>query len=66
MYLDLETLREDYKIPSKEIIDSCMAVLLQSENKDETLTVAEQIAFGTLAHYKALVVEDKDKPEKDK
>lgn len=47
MYLDLNQLKEEYKIPSKEIIDSCLGVLLQSENKDAHLTVSEQIAFGT-------------------
>lgn len=61
MYLDLNQLKEEYKIPSKEIIDSCLGVLLQSENKDAHLTVSEQIALGTLQHYKGLVIEASDK-----
>lgn len=60
MYLDLNQLKEEYKIPSKEIIDSCLGVLLQSENKDANMTVAEQIALGTLVHYKGLVLEPTD------
>lgn len=61
MYLDLEQLREEYKLPPKEVIDSCLGVLMTSENKDDTLTISEQIAYGTLIHYKGLIIEDTDK-----
>lgn len=54
MYLDLEILKEEFKIAPKEVIDTCLAILLQSENKDTTLTVSEQLAIETLEHYKIL------------
>ena len=61
MYLDLEKLKEDYKIAPKEIVDTCLAVLLQSENKEGNPTLAESLAMATLAASGILKLEEKEK-----
>lgn len=60
MYIDLEKLKEEYKIAPKEIIDTCLAVLLQSENKDSQMTLSETIASATLAANGVLKIQDKE------
>ena len=49
IYLDLEQLKEEYKIGKKEMIDSCVAILMQSTNNTATLALSESIAINTLA-----------------
>lgn len=55
MHIDLENLREEFKISKKELIDTCLSVVLNSISKAGELTIAEEVAIKTLKENKILV-----------